>query len=190
MRGWAYPLDGDAAPEGAVGIVVAQNFPDEKLLKETLRQGIARKGTKVVWVMLNEPKANHAARWAAEVFEEFEVTPLYAPLLPFWQRKGTWKKTVKVPLDECEQDKLTFVEYTPDYDNRAIMRESELRRTCERIVVFHDAQSATTGEWKNFSPWDSGYVEGSTPCRAKINIVTAGKPKAKARKSGKKPIGA
>lgn len=189
MRGWRYPLE-DVLPEGAIGVVVAQNFPDEKLLKETLRQGVARKGTKVIWVMLNEPKANHAARWAAEVFEEFEIEPVYAPLNPFYYRKEVWKKAVKVPLDECEQDKLTFTEYVPGYDNRAAARESELRRTCERIVVFHDVQSATTAGWKNFTGWNAPYEEGKVPCHAKINIVTAGKPKPKKRKSGKKPIGA
>lgn len=173
-----------APPSGAFGVVVSQNFPDPELLKRTLREGLSRQGGKKVWVCLNEPKANHASRFVAEVFEEFEIEPLYAPLVPAWKGKQSTISTVfrTDHLDECEQD--SFVVQEPrgkDYDLRAARREAELRATCERIIVFHDINSQSTADWLE-------YVE-SWPCRSKIMVVAAGKAKPKKR-TKRKPVGA
>ena len=159
--GWSDPPTG-----GAIGIVISQDFPEDKLHEE-LSRGIQLLGTKRVWVCLNEPRANHASRFVANLLRDFDIEPIYAPLNPYW-------------LAKREEH---------GYDLRAGARETELRATCERIVVFHVNGSQSTKDWLKWQQRDLPYDPEKWPCYAKITVVTAGKVKPK-RRPGRKPRGA
>lgn len=157
MKGWCSGLDGFPyePPKGVVGIVVAQNFPAPELIREKLEEGIARVAPETVWVMREAPKSNHAVTVAWDVLHEHGVEPIQSPLVPFFVAKR----------DEH------------GYDLRRKWRDAELMSTCERIIVFHDASSNITAEWKK--------IEHSV---AKIFVIERGKKRIAARK-GRKPVG-
>lgn len=111
-------------PNGVIGVIVAQKFPEPDLIREKLEEGLARVAPETVWVLREAPKANHAVSVAWDTLRANGIEPFLAPLLPFFARKGDG-----------------------GYDLRRSWRDAELRTTCERIIVFHDVSSNVTAEW-------------------------------------------
>jgi hypothetical protein len=179
--GWHSVLDYNEPPRGAIAIVTASRFPDEKLLKDTMRGGLDAFGNKVTWIIRETPHKGHAVNLVVEVFEEYGIEPFTAPTLDYWQNKQTWRKRVKVPkdLDECvlAGQELKFVEHVHGYDLRGEWKDIELRSTCERIVVFHDRSSSVTEGWLDYAhePWR---------CRARVMVAEAGAKKRARRGTG------
>lgn len=160
-------------PKGVIGIVIAQNFPDLDLIREKLIEGIGRVGPDTVWVMREAPRAKHAAQVAWDTFGEFGIEPILAPLVPYWK----YSRSGYVPQIGKSGRCVYLKRETIARDDRATMRDAELRNTCERIIVFHDKSSGVTAAWKNLES-----------ARAKIYVVERGKKKATPRK-GRKPAG-
>ncbi len=102
-------------PEGVIGIVCAKDFPDEELIRSKLREGIAKKGNTVTWVVRGPRKANDAISFVYDELEAHGIEPVMAPAVSsYW---GTAARS---------------------------WRDAELLATCERVVVFHDAGSTVT----------------------------------------------
>lgn len=154
---WATQIGGEwEAPRGAIGVIVAQKFSDRDLISEKLEEGIARVAPDTVWILRESPKSNHAVTAAWDTLRAHDIEPFLAPLLPYFTRKD----------DEH------------GYDVRRAWRDSELRRTCERIIVFHDASSNVTAEWRDaLGP-------------AKIFVIERGAKAKRKPAKGRKPVGA
>lgn len=176
MSGWRTIFDAER-PQGVIGIVVAQKFPEPDLIRAKLIEGISRVHPDTVWVMRDAARKGHAATVAWETFAEYGIEPFLTPLVPAWQAKAAdgyvphLGPTGRVVWWER-------LKYPAQYDHRASWRDAELRSTCERIILFHDASSGITQEWKD--------CEHSI---AKIYVVERGKKKRAPRKTGRKPVG-
>ncbi len=113
-----WEMDAVWIPPTAIGIVVAKNFPDEELLRSKLREGIAKKGNTVTWVMRERDSEGHAARWAWDEFRNHSIEPVEAVTGKFWGpgTRGAW-------------------------------RDREMLNLCERVIVFHDIGSGVTNSF-------------------------------------------
>jgi hypothetical protein len=178
-RGWHTQVESKyAPPKGVVGIVVAQKFPDEDLIRTKILEGVSRVHPDTVWVLRDTERKSHASRIVWETLRECGIQPFQAPLVSYWastEKTRTHEFSV-AHVDECEQDVLTFEEpYGKNFDFRATWRDTEMRSTCERIIVFHDATSGVTETWKNCQQYST----------AKIYVVERGKKKTAKRKGRK-----
>lgn len=184
-RGWHTELDAPKVraalekpaqkPQGVIGIVVAQKFPEPELIRMKLIEGISRVHPDTVWVMRDQARKSHAATVAWETFAEYGIEPFLSELVPAWKRsEQRWTQHIG------PTGRVVYLTPLPpvSYDHRAAWRDAEMKTTCERIIVFHDASSGITAEWKDH--------EHSI---AKIYVVERGKKKRAARK-GRKPVGA
>lgn len=176
--GWHNRIGEFEAPKGVIGIVVAQKFPEPELIRLKLIEGISRVHPDTVWVMRDAERKGHAANVAWDTFREYEIEPFLAPLVPDWQRKAKDGYVAHVgPTGRIVW--WERLKHVPAYDHRASWRDAEMRSTCERIILFHDASSNVTAEWKD--------CEHSI---AKIYTVERGKKKRAPAKRGKAPVGA
>lgn len=181
--GWHSQIgDEFVAPKGVIGIVVAQAFPDEAVIREKIIEGIQRAHPDTVWVMREQPREKHAAKIAWDTFEQFGVEPILAPLVPHWNYPvGAEYRHVG---REKHRQRLVY----KTHDVRATHRDIELRATCERIVVFHDAKSGVTSEWIEYADARREHPGDGEHCFAKVYVVERGKKKV-ARRKGRKPVG-
>lgn len=166
--------------KGVIGIVVAQKFPDPKIIRVKLEEGIERVSPDTVWVMRDAERKGHAANFAWQTFKAHGIVPFLAPLVPAWKSDGL---PIFGPLGEGvkKHDRLY------DYDLRAAHRDFELRATCERVVVFHDKSSNITAEWIDYCEDRKEFPGDGSHCTAKIYVVERGKVKVKKYKTGKAP---
>jgi hypothetical protein len=163
-------------PRGVIGIVIAQAFPDAGLIREKITEGIQRAHPDTVWVMRDAQRDKHAAKVAWETFEQFGIEPILAPLVPRWKYRNGVGYENKTREPHRKTLGWTY------HDARAHWRDIEMRSTCERIIVFHDAKSGITSEWVDYSD------NGDSGCIAKVYVVERGKKKVTRRK-GRKPVG-
>jgi hypothetical protein len=153
LTGWHTQVAGEyEKPTGVIGVVVAPKFPDLEVIRGKIEEGIARVAPETVWVVRERPQKNHAVNVVWQVLKKNGIEPLHVPLVPAWQSN--------------------------EYDLRRHWADYELGNTCERVVVFHDASSNVTAEWK------------SRLCAAKVFVVERGQAKKVKRRTGRKPVGA
>jgi hypothetical protein len=178
--GWRYQIDGEFEyPKGVIGIVVAQKFPEPKLIREKLEEGIARVSPETVWVMRDAERKGHAANFAWQTFKANGIEPFLAPLSPGMKSEG-----VHIAYDvETRKPSITI----GAYDLRAASRDIEMRMTCERIVVFHDKSSNVTAEWIDYCEDRKEHPGDGSHCIAKVYVVERGKVKTKKYRKGKAP---
>lgn len=170
MTGWRTQVAGVLEPaKGVIGIVVAQKFPEPMLIREKIEEGIERVSPDTVWVMRDAERKGHAANFAWATFKAHGIVPFLAPLVPAWKSKGV------------ERDG----EIVGAYDLRASWRDTEIRSTCERVIVFHDKSSNITAEWVDYCADRKEHPGDGSHCLAKIYVVERGKAKVKRYKTGK-----
>lgn len=127
-----------------LGIIVHRNFPEPSLVETTIRRGMM-KHPGALWVCADNDKLTSA------ILEDLGLTYLTLGLNPYW----------KYTKDEQARD------------SRREVRDQELRRLCDELLVFVPTGSAAHKEW-----------EGRHPL-PQVHVIPRGKPKAKTTKRRK-----
>jgi hypothetical protein len=108
------PFQGEQEIPNAISVVVSKDFPDEAIIRETLKRGIEAEGD-MVWVVRGTPIKGDAANIVVDVLHENGIEPIFAETnRTYWgATAGKW-------------------------------RDLELLSCVKMCVVFHDVNSSTT----------------------------------------------